>query len=175
MNLMDLLDSAGGKQSLQRIAGQLGIDSARTGDLVSALAPALMGGLQKQTQTSDGFSSLKNALQKGNHQQYVNKPELMSSPETLEDGNNILGHLFGSKDVSRSVATQAAASTGIDTSTIKKALPLLASLAMGALSKDTNQGQKDESSIGNLLGGLMGGNDGKVDVDDMLSMAKKFF
>lgn len=175
MDLLNLLESAGGKQSLESIAGKLGIDSSKTNDLVGALAPALMGGLQKQTQSSDGLSSLENALQKGNHQQYLKKPDLMSSLDTLKDGNNILGHLFGSKDVSRNVASQAAASTGIDASIVKQALPLIASLAMGALSKDTKQGQQGESSLGDLLGGLMGGADGKVDVDDVLNMAKKFF
>ena len=175
MDLMDLLQSAGGKQSLESIAGKLGIDSSRTGDLVSALAPALMGSLQKQAGTSDGLSSLQNALKKGNHQQYLKNPDLMSSMDTLKDGNNILGHLFGSKDVSRNVAAQAAASTGIDASLVKQALPLIASLAMGALSKDTDQGKQGESSISNLLGGLMGGADGKLDVDDVLNMARKFF
>lgn len=175
MNLLDLLEKAGGKQSLDSVAGKLGIDSSSTSDLVSALAPALMGGLQKQTRTSGGLSNLQNALKKGSHQQYLDNPDLMCSKDTLKDGNNILGHLLGSKDVSRNVAAQASASTGIDTSIVKQALPLIASLAMGALSKDTNHGQKDASSIGSLLGGLMGGADNKVDVDDVLNMAKKFF
>ncbi len=71
--------------------------------------------------------SFKNALKNGNHQEYLKKPELMSSAESLQDGNNILGHLLGSKDVSRNVAAQAAESTGIDASLIKKALPMIAS------------------------------------------------
>lgn len=175
MNLLDLLDSTGGSQSLKSLAGTLGLDDSKTGNLVGALAPALMGALQKQTQSADGLSSFKNALQKGQHQEYLKNPDLMSSAETVQDGNNILGHLFGSKDVSRNVAAQAAESTGIDSSLIKKALPLIASLAMGALSKDTNSGTKPDSSIGDMLGGLMGGGKGGIDLDDVLGLAKKFF
>lgn len=175
MNLLDLLDSAGGKQSLASLAGNLGLDSSKTGSLVAALAPALMGGLQKQTQSADGLSSFKNALQGGKHQEYLKNPDLMSSSETLKDGNNILGHMLGSKDISRNVAAQAAESTGIDASLIKKALPMIATLAMGALSKDTNAGQNIGSSMGDMLGGLMGGGKGGIDVDDVLNLAKKFF
>lgn len=175
MDLLELLNNAGGKKSLDNIAAQLGIDSSKTGDLVSALTPALMGGLQQQTSNTGALSNLKSALQNGNHQQYLENPDLMSSLNTLTDGNGILGHLFGSKDVSRNVAAQAAASTGIDSGLIKQALPLIASLAMGALSKDTNSGQQTDNSISDLLGGFIGGNDGKLDVDDVLGMAKKFF
>ena len=92
--------------------------------------------------------------------------------ETLTDGNNILGHLFGSKDTSRNVAAQAAESTGIDVSLIKKALSLLAGLAMGAVSKSSEGGKKLDDSAGDLFGNLMGGGFG---IDDALDLAKKFF
>lgn len=173
MNLNDLLNSVGGQQSLGNLAGNLGLDSSKTNDLIGALAPALMGALQKQTKSQEGLDGLKNALQKGNHQEYLNNPESMSSAATALDGNNILGHIFGSKDVSRNVAAQAADSTGIDSSLIKKALPFIASLAMGAMSKNSNSGQTLDNSASDLFGSLMGG-DG-IDMDDVLNLAKKFF
>ena len=175
MNLLDLIDSVGGQKSLGNLASSLGLDASKANDLVGALAPALMGGLKKQTSSQDGFAGLKNALQSGKHQAYLNNPESMSSPETEQDGNNILGHILGSKDVSRNVAAQAAQSTGIDASLIKKALPFIASLAMGAMSKSSNSGQSlsDSGSTGDLLGSLMGG-DG-IDMGDVLNLAKKFF
>ena len=175
MNLLDLLDSVGGQQSLGNIASNLGLDASKTNDLVGALAPALMGALKKQTSSQDGLDGLKNALQSGKHQAYLDQPESMFSAETVKDGNNILGHILGSKDVSRNVAAQASSSTGIDSSLIKKALPLIASLAMGAMSKSSNAGQSldNSNSAGDLFGSLMGG-DG-VNMDDVLNLAKKFF
>jgi len=168
MNLLELLDKAGGAQSLGKLAGSLGIDASKATDLVGALAPSLMGAIQKQTTSENVLSGLKNALQSGNHQQYLNNPDLMSSAEAVTDGNNILGHLLGGKDASRNVAAQAAESTGIDVSLIKKALPLIAGLTMGAVSKSSNAG----NSIGDLLGGVVGKDFG---VDDALDLAKKFF
>lgn len=172
MNLLDLLDSVGGKQSLGSLAGNLGLDASKTNDLVGAVAPALTAALQKQTNSEDGVSNFKSALQSGNHQQYLDNPDLMGSLETLTDGNNILGHLFGSKETSRNVAAQASESTGLDVGLIKKALPFIASLAMGAVSKSTDTGNSMSDSAGDLLGGLLGGN---VDVDDVIGLAKKFF
>lgn len=173
MNLLDLLDSVGGQKSLGSLASNLGLDTAKTNGLVSALAPALMGALQKETSSQDGLSGLKNALQSGKHQAYVNNPASMSSPETVQDGNNILGHILGSKDVSRNVAAQAAVSTGIDVSLIKKALPFIASLAMGAMSKSSDAGKSLDNSASDLFGGLMG--DNGIDMGDVLNLAKKFF
>ena len=174
MNLLDLLDSVGGKQSLSSLAGSLGLDASKTNDLVGALAPVLMGGLQKQTNSTDGLTNFKSALQKGKHQEYLKNPDLMSSADATADGNNILGHILGSKDVSRNVAAQAAETTGIDSSLVKQALPLIAGLVMGAVSKESNAGSSLGDSVGDMFGSLMGGGDG-IDVDDVLNLAKKFF
>jgi hypothetical protein len=173
MNLLDLLDSVGGQKSLGSLASNLGLDASKTNDLIGALTPALIGGLKKQTSSQDGFAGFKNALQSGKHQAYVDNPASLSSPETVNDGNNILGHLLGGKDSSRNVAAQAAAITGIDVSLIKKALPLVAGLAMGAMSKKSNEGQSLDDSSNDLLASLTGG-DG-FDVGDVLNLAKKFF
>ena len=173
MDLMDLLKAAGGQDSLVSMAKGLGLNSTDTGNLVGALAPALLGGIKKEAESQGGLESLKNALGSGNHQRYIDNPDLISSAETKADGNNILGHLFGSKEVSRNVAAEAAQSTGISASLIKKALPLLAGLAMGAMSKSSDGGKSLDSSLPGLLGGLMGG-DGELGLDDVMGLAKKF-
>ena len=175
MDLMDLLGAAGADSSIGKIADSVGIDAADTQNLIGALAPALMRSFQKQAESGGGIEALQNALASGNHQRYVDEPELMASSDTREDGNKILGHLFGSKDVSRNVAAQAAADTGIDADLIKKALPLVAGLAMGALSKKSNAGASDSSDLlGSLVGDMLGGGSSGGS-DDLLGMAKKLF
>jgi hypothetical protein len=174
MDLLDLLKQAGGEKSLGTLAKGLGLDSSKTNDLVSALAPALLKGLGGQAQSTSGLSGLQKALGTGNHQRYIDEPQLLSDEGIRSDGNNILGHLFGSKDVSRKVAAQAAGTTGIDVGLIKKALPMLAGLAMGALSKKTDAGRSLDNADDGLLGSLMGGADG-LDLGDVMGLAKKFF
>ena len=79
---------------------------------------------------------------------------------------------FGTKEVSRNVAAQASEVTGIDASLIKKALPLLAGLAMGALSKNSTASDPSESSLSDVFSSLT---DGGLDIDDVVGLAKKFF
>lgn len=178
MDLLDLLKSAGGDRSIGELAGAVGLDSKDTGKLIGALTPALLGGIQKNTQKDGGLAGLASALQSGGHQRYIEDPKLLRDSATRSDGNNILGHIFGSKDVSRNVAAHASKETGIDPSLIKKALPLLASLAMGAMSKKTSAGRDLEPAQGSSglgpLGDLLGGGDG-FGMDDVLGLAKKFF
>ena len=72
-------------------------------------------------------------------------------PNTVNEGNSILGHIFGSKDVSRNVANYGAQKAGLSSTLMKKALPILATLVMSSLSKKFIGGQKSS-------GGLFGGN-----------------
>jgi hypothetical protein len=74
----------------------------------------------------------------GQHQKYVTDPSAVADPATTAEGNGILSHLFGSKDVSRQVATQAATQTGLGADLLKQMLPVAASLVMGAMAQHTS-------------------------------------
>jgi hypothetical protein len=56
MNLLELLDSAGGQQSLKNLGGNLGLDVSTTQSLVDVVGPMLMGALQKQTTSGDSLA-----------------------------------------------------------------------------------------------------------------------
>ena len=173
MNLTDILESAGGSESINRLAGTLGLDRAQASKLIGALSPALLKGVQQQTQSSEGRAGLERAITSGKHQRYLDEPDRVADEETRQDGNNILGHLFGSKDVSRKVASRAAEDTGIDASLIKKALPIVAGLALGAMSKKA----KSDGGSGGLgaLAGLLGSAGADSGVADLLEKARKLF
>jgi hypothetical protein len=192
MNLLETLLNAGDGGVVKEIARglNLGEDDARKG--VSALAPALARGMSRNTRQEGGLEALLGALAGGSHQQYVDEPQRLAQPESIADGNAILGHILGSKDVSRNVAGHAAQETGMDAGILKKMLPMVAAAAMGSMSKKTASAAP-AGGLSGLLGGLMGGgqqkdagmagivegfldsdSDGAV-VDDLLDMAKKFF
>lgn len=180
MDLMDLLKSAGGDAGIGEIAKNLGLSSGDAGGLLKALTPALTRGFQRQSESSDGLAGLAAALQKGSHQRYLEDPKALVSDETRMDGNKILGHLFGSKDGSRNVAAHAAEQSGISASLIKKALPFVASLVMGAVSKKSDSGRKLTDASGGALGSLAGmflskGGDDGFGMDDVINIAKKLF
>jgi hypothetical protein len=83
-----------------------------------------------------GLQGLLSALTTGGHERYLEDPSFPSDPSTTEDGNGILAHVFGSKDVSRRVAQRASGQTGIGVGILKQMLPLVAAMVMGGLSRN---------------------------------------
>ncbi len=190
MNLQDLLSNP---QIIEQLAASAGIGRSEAATGLEALLPAVTAGLARNSRDANGLEGLAKALGSGGHDRYIDRPEQLADPRTRLDGNAILGHIFGSKDVSRNVAGHAAKTSGLDSSILKQLLPVVASIAMGALAKQTRGGAalQDERRapqggvggadlLGSLLGGLMGGgsvgrhpaNDSPL--DDVLDLAKKF-
>jgi hypothetical protein len=174
--LASLLNSARGG-AVEKAAGQLGLKTQDSEALLRQLVPALATGLQRNVADRDGLAKLAAALGAGNHQRYLDDPQALEKSAAVEDGNAILGHLFGSKDVSRQVAAEAAGTTGIDAATIKRFLPIVAAAAMGALSKQTDGGSRlsDAGGALGLLGQLLGGAGSGSTVGKLLSIGKRFF
>jgi hypothetical protein len=176
MNILESLINGQRADSVQQAGGLLGLDAGKTQELLRQLVPALSGGLQRNLGASGGLASLANALANGNHERYLDDPAALQSPAAVSDGNAILGHVFGSKDVSRDVADRAAANTGIDAGTIKKFLPIAAAAVMAALSKRTANGSNLQGSAGGgLLSGLLDSAGDGIGLDDLLRVGKKLF
>jgi hypothetical protein len=135
MNILDAILSAQNGAAAREAGRSVGLSQEQTITALSALVPALAAGLQRNATQEGGLDALLGALGRGAHARYVDQPQMQWSQETLADGNGILGHILGSKDVSRAVATQAATHTGIGPDVLKKFLPLAATLVMGSLAK----------------------------------------
>jgi hypothetical protein len=138
MNILDTILAAQNGAAVDRLSTQFGLQPDQTSSALEALVPALAAGLQRNMSSDDGLSGLVSALASGRHQQYLDQPETLTDPATRLDGNAILGHVFGSKDVSRQVAARAAQRTGIDASILKQMLPLVAAMVMSGLSRQTS-------------------------------------
>lgn len=186
MSLLKAIMEAQGGDALKQLASKFNLNPEQAGSAVTQLLPALTGGLKQNMSTPDGLGSLLNALKKGNHQRYIDNPAELTRSEAIDDGNGILGHLLGSKEVSRKVAADAAERTGIDVGILKKMLPMVAAMTMGGMSKQV-QAQETTGALGNLAsklgdaqaqaGGILGkfldaDNDGSV-MDDVMGFAKK--
>jgi hypothetical protein len=157
MNLLDMIMSAQGGAAAQQAGAQLGLNQQQSQSAIAALLPAISSALKKNTSNPQGLAGLLGALQGGQHEQYLDNPQMLGQPQTVNDGNAILGHLFGSKDVSRAVAGHAAQKTGIGADVLKKLLPLVATMAMGSLSKQTRQPDMKSALAGLAIQHLMGG------------------
>jgi hypothetical protein len=157
MQITDILAQMGGIESMAR---ELGVSESQVASGATALAPAILGGLKKQTQAQagglGGLGDLLGQLGGGGLLDQV----LSREPTDVSQGNDVLGQIFGSKDVSRTVAQNAATQSGLSPELLKKMLPMLAMLVTGYLAKQqggsTDQPGTD-GGLGGLLGGLLGG------------------
>jgi len=173
--LLDMLMNAAGGGALQQVSQRFGLSQEQTGSALEQLVPALLAGLQRNASQEGGMESLLGALGSGNHGQYLDRPELLGQEAATQEGNSILGHILGSKDVSRAVATRASEQTGIGADVLKQMLPVVAALVMGGLSKRNaaapSQGQMGGG--GGLLSLLDQDRDGSI-ADDVAGMLGRF-
>jgi hypothetical protein len=186
MNMFDAILGASNGGAVDQISRQFGLSNDQASSAITALLPALLGGLQREARQPQGLESLLAALAGGQHQRYVEDPVALTDPNTIADGNGILGHIFGSKEVSREVATDAASRTGLSPALLKQILPIVAALAMGVLARQRTGRQAgfapsqagQPGSPGADLGGLASmldfNRDGSV-ADDVMGFVGKMF
>jgi hypothetical protein len=164
MQITDILAQMGG---LQSIARELGVSESQAASGAEALAPAILGGFKKQAQAQpaglEGLGGLLGQLGGGGLLDDVLGPQ----PTNVSRGNDVLGQIFGSKDVSRAVAQNAASRSGLDPALLKKMLPMLAMLVGGFIAKPRTGGAAARPSpagggLGGLLRGLLGGRAGSA-------------
>ena len=163
MQMTDILGQIGGIQSVAR---ELGVSEDQAASGAAALLPALLGGFKKQAQTQptglEGLVGMLGGLGGGGLLDDV----LGQQPTSVNRGNDVLGQIFGSKDVSRTVAQNAATRTGLDPSLVKKMLPMLAMLVAGYMAKQSRATASPQTGgglgnmgggLGNVLAGMVGG------------------
>ncbi|MEM7148463.1 MAG: DUF937 domain-containing protein [Pseudomonadota bacterium] len=140
MELLDILAQAQNGQALRNAGQQFGLSDEQTLEAFGNLAPVIAAGIRRNVGREGGYEGLMNALADGRHERYFDDPDSVQFDSVAQDGNKILGHIFGSKDVSRGVAMQASGSSGIGSSILKQLLPIIASMVLGSLTKRTGSG-----------------------------------
>jgi hypothetical protein len=181
MDLLSVLLNQGDGSAVRKLAGNFGLNDNQAVSALSSLLPALGQGLARNASNPDGLEGLLGALTSGKHQRYLEDPSTLDQEETVRDGNGILGHILGNKEVSRKVAQQAAEKSGVGVDVLKKMLPLVAAMTMGTLSRQA-VGTGVSAPAASPATGLMGmlgqfldtDRDGSV-VDNVLGMASQLF
>lgn len=151
--LLDLINRFGGEDAVAAMAARVGLSPEQTQSAMAALMPAVAGGMAKQVETQgpaalDGAAAPATELASGG---------AIASDAAVEHGTGILGSLFGSSQVTDAVARHAAAATGLDVSKLTALLPMVATLAAGALGHAGGQGTTEAGGgMGGMLGGMLG-------------------
>ncbi|TIS78398.1 MAG: DUF937 domain-containing protein, partial [Mesorhizobium sp.] len=164
-SLFDIFLQAQNGAGMQALAQQFGLSMQQAQAAVQALLPAFSQGLQRNTADPYGMGAFMTAMASGQHAKYFEDATRAFTPQGIDEGNGILGHLFGSKDLSRAVAAQAAQATGLSQQVLQQMLPAMASMMMGGLFKQTNSQMQ-------AAGGFRGGGNpfGEI-IEEMMRQA----
>lgn len=155
MPLYDMMMNAQNGNAMRTMAQQFGLSETQVEQAMAALMPAFSTGLRRNVSSPADMSDFLSALAGGGHAQYFENMQNAFAPQGVEEGNGILGHLFGSKEVSRQVAKQAEAATGIGQEILKQMLPVIASMMMGGLFKQSTGQMQASSASANPIGDLI--------------------
>lgn len=186
-NMLDMFSDMMGDDQTQTMGKSLGLDAGTAKQAMGAALPFLIKGLAQNARSQSGAESLSRALDRHDGGILDNVGDLLGGSQSVrDDGDKILGHIFGDRlgGVEQSVSKLG----GVDSSTVAKLLPMLAPLVMGMLGKakrDNGLGVPDLMDMlrgeeqrverrapqaGSLLGSLLDRDgDGQV-ADDVLDM-----
>ena len=160
--ILDLLNSPMGKMLVDGAGKQLGMGEAKAGSAIQSAIPLILGAMKNNASTPDGAAGLLKALGNERHSGGIldNLGSILGGgaidTDVMQDGAGILGHVFGGKE--ENVANAVSKSSGIDLGQAMSILKVAAPFIMGYLGKKKQaEGISDQNGIGDLLGGLLGG------------------
>jgi hypothetical protein len=175
LNLFDMLAQAQNGKGVDALAQQFNLSQQQAQAAIQALLPAFSQGLKRNTSDPYGLGAFLSAMGSGQHAKYFEDAGQAFSPQGMAEGNGILGHLFGSKELSRAVASQAAQATGLGQQMLQQMLPAIASMIMGGLYKQSMNQMPGAQAGGLGAGGLgAGGNPLQEIIEQMMKQGGGF-
>jgi hypothetical protein len=134
MNLYEIMRSAAGGEAFAALARQFGLSETEIAKAVEAFVPALSAALKQTTADPLGLMEFMRRMALGNFSQAYGNP-MWGAGAGRAESEKALSLLFGSPEVARAVAKQAAAFSGVAQETMQKLMPAFTAMAFGGLAE----------------------------------------
>ena len=148
--LNTLTNMFSGSDTTQVLSNNTGISADSISKVISSALPKLVQAMTDNASTSEGASSLLNAL--GQHQTEKSLQDQLQNADT-EDGGKIIGHILGSNEEAQleSIAADSDLSTGQISSILSNVAPSILSTLSSVVSSGNSTDNNGGSGSG-LLG-----------------------
>ena len=162
-------------ENLDQLAEKTDIDRDSIGDVVQDSLPAILEGLNQNTNKKSGAESLLSALSNhsGSLLSQVAKGDL--SNLDLSDGAKIIGHIFGKGE--DDVTSEISKDSNITKGQSSSLLSALAPIVMSALSQEKEDNDLDADGLSGLtttlIGSFLGGDGGSDKLGSIFSIIGK--
>ncbi len=131
-NWFDLMRQAQTSAAFSMLANQYQLSSEQTQKAMAALLPAFAMGLQQAGAPNDPGRFMQSMMSSAYQNFWQGAGQAFSS-QAQQEGRRMLDQLFGSDDVTRRVAHQAADYVGVSVETMQQILPLMTGILAGGL------------------------------------------
>lgn len=133
INLFELMRQAQGGAALEAMAKQAGVSTQQAQAAVEALMPAFAVGLQRNAADPNGLAGLLGLLGSGRYNSFFQSPDNAFPPDASAWGEHALKQFFGGADVTRTIASQGAAMSGLAPQVIQQLMPFIAGVVVGGM------------------------------------------
>ncbi len=139
-----------GPEVTKQLSNNLGINEDSAKQMIPQIAPLILGGLKRQKDERGGEARVDHILNKyGSASVLEDIAGFFSSKARDENPDPKLGGLLGESGVQAS--NMLSKQFNIDGSIVSKAIPMLAPIILGALTRKRDQGAAGSSGIASLL------------------------
>jgi hypothetical protein len=133
--LYEMMMKAQNGNAVSEMAKQFGLAQEQAIQAMSALMPAFSSALKRTAANPYDFSQLMTSAASGNYMKYFEDMSKAFTPQGVADGNSMLKAIFGSEEVSKAVAAQAAQVSGIGQDIYRQMMPAMANAMLGGILK----------------------------------------
>lgn len=151
--LWDMLLRAGGGPDA--FARQFNLSQTQAQEALSALLPAFSEAFRRFTADPYGMGAFMSALASNQHAKYFEDAARAFTPQGIADGNTVLGQIFGSKELSRAIAEQAARASGLGAQVMSQMLPVIAAMLMGGFAKEARSSSQGNNPFADFYAQMM--------------------
>lgn len=133
----DLMQEAQQTAMSSLMAKEFGLSTDQQARAFEALMPAFWLGMRRNAADPFGVAQFWQSLGSGRHKSYFDNPFAAMTPSALAEGNGLLDKMFGSPEVSKAVALQVEAATGIAQDVVRRMMPVMANMMVGGMQRQT--------------------------------------
>jgi hypothetical protein len=134
---LDIIKGSSQSATTAQLAQAFGIDPNAAEQVAKSISGQLAERMERNSFSRGGIADLVAAMAEAQRAPALDDTKALVSPAVVQSGNAILEQILWSKDKSRAVAARAAASSGVSEDLVKKMLPVIATMMMGGLAKQS--------------------------------------
>lgn len=142
---MQLLDQIYGpnNENLPRLSQGLDLTEDQTAAVLRSVMPEISHYLERETLSRGGLARIIQTLGDDRQHEFLNNDADLTSAKAIERGDGLLSQILQTKYRSRAIADRAEHETGVPAAKVRRMLPRIANVSMGALQQQTRPALED--------------------------------